>query len=57
MAERLTAMRQNYSKGNTAAKNRLGSSIIKAEKSLETLRENIHKLEKEIRNTENMIGN
>lgn len=57
MSERLTAMRQNYSKGNTAEKNRLGSSIIKAEKSLETLRENIHKLEKEIRNTENMIGN
>lgn len=56
LAESLDDMRLEYAKGSSALKRQLGASILKAERQFETLEANIKKLEKEIRNTENMMG-
>lgn len=56
LAESLDDMRLEYAKGSSASKRQLGASILKAERQFETLEANIKKLEKEIRNTENMMG-
>ena len=51
----LENMRLNYSKGTAATKRKLSAGIIKAEKQIEELNAYIHTLEKDIRNTENMM--
>ena len=56
LAESLDDMRLEYAKSSSASKRQLGASILKAERQFETLEANIKKLEKEIRNTENMMG-
>lgn len=55
LAKKLDALRIEYSNGTRAAKRQLSSSILKSERQLEELQTYIHALEKEIRNTENMI--
>ena len=55
LSKRLDSFRQSYSKSSQAVRRKLGADILKAEKQLEDLRGYIKTLEKEIRNTENMI--
>lgn len=56
LSKRLDALRQNYSEGSQSTRRRLSGNILKSERQLEDLLAYIHTLEKEIRNTENMIG-
>ena len=55
LSKRLDSFRQSYSKSSQTVRRKLGADILKAEKQLEDLRGYIKTLEKEIRNTENMI--
>ena len=55
LSKRLDSFRQSYSKSSQAVRRKLGADILKAEKQLEDLRGYIKTLEKEIRNSENMI--
>lgn len=55
LSKKLDAFRLSYSQGSQSVKRRLSANILRAEKQLEDLRVYIHTLEKEIRNTENMI--
>lgn len=57
MAEKLDAMRREYSSADARTQRRTAPVIVKAERQLEKLREHIREAEKEIRNTENMLIN
>ena len=57
MAEKLDAMRREYSSADARTQRRTAPVIVKAERQLEKLREYIREAEKEIRNTENMLIN
>lgn len=52
--KRLEGMRNRYANGTQAIKRQLNADIVKTEKRLEQLEVYMHKLEKEIRNTENL---
>ncbi|MDO4159659.1 MAG: hypothetical protein Q4D41_04310 [Prevotellaceae bacterium] len=55
LSDSLDKSRQNYSKATSTAKRQLASQIMNSEKKLEQLNEYIKTLEKEIRNTENLL--
>ena len=57
MAEKLDAMRREYTSADARTQRRTAPVIVKAERQLEKLREYIREAEKEIRNTENMLIN
>ena len=54
MDEKLEALRRTYSTSNATTKKRLADNIMTAEKQLEHLDAQIHEMEKEIRNAENL---
>ncbi|MBM6672859.1 hypothetical protein [Marseilla massiliensis] len=54
MDEKLEALRRTYSTSNATKKKRLADNIMTAEKQLEHLDAQIHEMEKEIRNAENL---
>lgn len=54
MNEKLDALRRTYSTSNATTKKRLADNIMTAEKQLEHLDAQIHEMEKEIRNAENL---
>lgn len=56
MEAKLDTMRRTYSTSNESARNRLAENIITAEKQLERLDAQIHEMEKDIRNAENIAA-
>ena len=56
MSQKLENMRKAYTEANSAGKKRLAPAIYETEHKVGQLEEYIHALEKEIRNTENMLG-